>query len=136
MIMKRLLLVVTMMFALLFMPQAAYAATPTPTPSPSASTVTGKCGDTKTQLIACNGKTGIGAISDLIKIAIVILTVLIGVVATGGIAYAAILYASARDSQSQLDQSKTIIRNVVIGLFLYGFTIAIINWLIPGGVIG
>ncbi|USN96558.1 MAG: hypothetical protein H6797_05875 [Candidatus Nomurabacteria bacterium] len=96
----------------------------------------GSCGTTKTQLISCSDKTGIGTIGALIKIATNVLTILIGVVATGGLAYAAILYASARDNQSQLDQSKTIIRNIVIGLLLYGFTIAIINWLVPGGVIG
>ena len=95
-----------------------------------------KCGDTKTQLIKCDTKTGIGTISDLIKITINIMTVLIGVVATGGLAYAALLYASAEDDQGKVASAMTIIRNIVIGLLLYGFTIAIINWLIPGGVIG
>ncbi len=95
-----------------------------------------KCGDTKTQLIACDGKSGVGSINGLISLAINVMTILIGIVATGGIAYAAILYASARDNQSQTGQAITIIRNIIIGLLLYGFTIAIINWLIPGGVIG
>lgn len=94
------------------------------------------CGGTKTQLIACDSKSGTAAIGDLIRIAVTVMTVLIGVVATGGIAYGAILYASARDNQAQVSSALTIIRNVVIGLILYGFTIAIINWLIPGGVIG
>lgn len=94
------------------------------------------CGGTKTQFIACDSKSGVGTINELIKIAVSVLTVLIGVVATGGIAYAAILYASAQDNQSQVGSAMTIIRNIVIGLVLYGFTIAIINWLIPGGVIG
>lgn len=94
------------------------------------------CGKTQTQFISCSSDSGIGAIGDLIKIATLVMTVLIGVVATGGLAYAAVLYTSARDSQSQIDQSKTIIRNVIIGLLLYGFMVAIINWLIPGGVIG
>ena len=94
------------------------------------------CGNTKTQLIACDATTGVGTIGELIKITAFVMTILIGVVATGGLAYAAVLYASARDSQSQLDQSKTIIRNVVIGLLLYGFMIGLINWLVPGGVIG
>lgn len=98
----------------------------------------GKCGDTKTQILNCESgtKTGIGAINEMIRIAITVLTILIGVVATGGIAYAAVLYASARDNQNQVNESITIIRNIVIGIFLYGFTIVIINWLIPGGVIG
>lgn len=96
----------------------------------------GTCGGTKTQFIQCDSKEGVGAINDLIKIAVNVLTILIGVVATGGLAYAAIMYASARDNQSQVSSAISIVRNIVIGLVLYGFTIAIINWLIPGGVIG
>lgn len=96
----------------------------------------GECGGTKTQILDCDGKAGVGAISEIIKIAITVLTVLIGIVATGGIAYAAVLYASARDNQSQVNESMVILRNIVIGILLYGFTIVIINWLLPGGVIG
>ena len=95
-----------------------------------------QCGSTKTQLIACSGKTGIETIGNVIKIAISVLTVLIGIAATGGLAYAGILYASAQDDQGKVSAAKVIIRNVAIGIVLYGFTIAIINWLIPGGVIG
>ena len=96
----------------------------------------GKCGDTKTQILSCEGKTGVGTINEMIRIAITVLTVLIGIVATGGIAYAAVLYASARDNQNQVNEAMVMIRNIVIGLVLYGFTVVIINWLIPGGVIG
>lgn len=94
------------------------------------------CGGTKTHFIACDSESGVGTINELIKITVTVLTVLIGIVATGGIAYAAVLYASARDNQAQVNSAMTIIRNIVIGLILYGFTVAIINWLIPGGVIG
>lgn len=94
------------------------------------------CGGTKTQFIACDSESGVGAINDLIRIAVVVLSTLIGVVATGGIAYAAIQYASARDNKAKVEESMTIIRNIVIGLLLYVFTVAIINWLVPGGVIG
>ncbi len=102
--------------------------------SPVAAATT--CGTTKTQFIGCSSKTGTGTINDLIKIAVIVMTVLIGIAATGGIAYAAILYASARDNQSQVANAQTIIRNIVIGLLLYGFTLAVINWLLPGSVIG
>lgn len=94
------------------------------------------CGGTKTQFIKCDSEKGVATINELIKIAVNVLTVLIGIVATGALAYAGVLYASAQDNQSQVSSAMTIIRNVVIGLVLYGFTIAIINWLIPGGVIG
>ena len=97
---------------------------------------TGECGGAKTEIVSCDEDAGLGAISSLIKMAITIVTVIIGVVAAGGITYAAILYASARDSQSQVQEAIGIIRNVAIGLLMYGFTVAIINWLVPGGVIG
>ncbi len=96
----------------------------------------GECGGAKTEILTCDEDAGIGAIASLIKTAIMIVTVLIGVIAVGGIAYAAILYSSARDNQSQVQDAVSIIRNIVIGLVMYGFTVAIINWLIPGGVIG
>ncbi len=95
-----------------------------------------KCGGAKTEILNCDEEAGIGAIASIIKTIIMIVTILIGIVATGGITYAAILYASARDNKNQVQDAIGIIRNVVIGLFLYGFTVAIINWLIPGGVIG
>lgn len=97
----------------------------------------GMCGETHTQLIACqNGGKGATTIGALIKIVVNVMTVIIGIVATGGLAYAALLYASAQDNQNKVSESITIIRNIVIGLLLYGFMIAIVNWLIPGGVIG
>lgn len=103
--------------------------------APAASTAN-KCGTTKTEFIACDSKTGLETINDLIKIALLVMTVGIGVVSVGGIAYASIIYASARDDQNRVNEARTIIRNIVIGLILYGFTVAIIGWLIPGSVIG
>lgn len=102
----------------------------------SGSTGSAKCGGAKTEFVSCDEEAGIGAIASIIKTIITIVTVLIGVIATGGITYGAILYASARDNQGQVQEAIGIIRNVAIGLILYGFTVAIINWLVPGGVIG
>lgn len=95
----------------------------------------GTCGDAKTNLVTCDGAGGIQALGGVLKIILFILTILIGIVATGGIVYGAILYASAQDNAGQVSQAKTIIRDVAIGLLLYGFMMAIINWLVPGGVI-
>lgn len=97
---------------------------------------TGKnCGQAETVLITCSG-TGVGAIGDVLRIVITVLSVLIGVAAVGGLAWASVLYAKAEDSEGNTKESKELIRNIVIGLLLYGFMIAIINWLVPGGVIG
>lgn len=131
--------IIVMSFIALFIvmtPVAVAAQSGTNTNTSTNNDSSGTCGETKTQFIQCDAETGVGTINELIKIVVNVLTVLIGVVATGGLAYAGVLYASARDNQSQVGSALTIIRNIVIGLFLYGFTIAIINWLIPGGVIG
>lgn len=109
--------------------------TGTQTTQQTAPTGPAKCGDTTTQLIDCDSETGLGTINDLIRIGVFVLSVLIGITALGGFAYAAILYSSARDDQNQVNNARTIIRNIVIGLLLYGFTLAIINWLLPGSVI-
>jgi hypothetical protein len=102
----------------------------------------GKATGTKvgTNLIPCEG-SGWGAIGSILKLVLMILTIMIGIVAVGGIAYGSILYASSGaapgsdEKPGQVKKAKDIIRNIVFGLLLYGFMIAIINWLIPGGVI-
>lgn len=98
---------------------------------------TSQCGSVTTNLIACrkNGPAG-QALGDVLKIIISVLTVIIGIAATGGLAWAAILYAKAEDNASNVSEAKTLIRNIVIGILLYGFMVAIVNWLVPGGVIG
>ncbi len=95
------------------------------------------CGEAETVLIKCekNAK-GATAIASVLKLIINVLTVLIGIAAVGGIAWAAILYAKAEDNQSNVSEARTLIRNIVIGILLYGFLIAIVNWLVPGGIIG
>lgn len=102
----------------------------------AATPVFANCGDTKTQIVSCDSKTGTGSINALISIVISVMTIGIGIVAVGGFAYAGIIYASAHDDQSKVSEAKTIARNIVIGILLYGFTIAIIGWLLPGSVIG
>lgn len=98
-------------------------------------TQAGKCGQARTNLIGCTG-TGVQAIGDVLRQIITILSILIGIAAVGGIAYAAVQYASATDNSTQTKNAIDLIRNIVIGILVYGFMVAIINWLIPGGVIG
>ena len=102
----------------------------------SSSSSSGECGGTQTHLISCDGEQGVEAIGEVIRILVIVMSILIGIVATGGLAYAGILYASARDNKEKVSEAMGVVRNVVIGLLLYVFTIAIINWLIPGSVIG
>ena len=110
------------------------ATTPPPGSTASKPGDAGTCGDAKTNLITCSG-SGVGALGDVLKIVLFVLTLIVGIVATGGIVYGAVLYASAQDNAGQVSQAKTIIRDVVIGLILYGFMVAIVNWLSPGEVI-
>lgn len=97
---------------------------------------TGKnCGQAETILVTCEGE-GVQAIGDVLRIIVTVLTALIGVAAVGGLAWASILYAKAEDNQSNVTEARALIRNIVIGILLYGFMVAIVNWLVPGGVIG
>lgn len=63
-----------------------------------------------------------------------ILTVGVGILAVGAIVYAGFLYATARDDSGQVKKSIEIITNTVIGLLIYVFMFAILNFLIPGGI--
>lgn len=125
------------------------ATPPASTPgAPNNTDTTGTCGRAKTVLLPsstiteCQAKTsdgetdGVTVLMGILKFILSILTIGVGVVAVGSIAYASILYASARDSSSQTQQAIGIIRNTVIGLLLYVFMVAILNYLVPGGVIG
>jgi CubicO group peptidase (beta-lactamase class C family) len=93
----------------------------------------GRCAGEKTDYFACSGD-GVTAIVGIVKIIILIVSVGVGIVAVGGLVYGAILYASAQDNQEQVSKSIKVIRSVITGLLLYMFMVAIINFLVPGGV--
>ncbi len=106
-----------------------------PTMPLSESNKTGhQCGKAETVLIDCTG-TGEEAIAEILRIAVRILTIIIGIAAVGGLAWASILYSKAQDSEGDTKEAKELIRNIVIGLLLYGFMVVIVNWLVPGGII-
>ena len=95
------------------------------------------CGQAETVLIKCSRDTqGALAIATVLRIAVNILSVIIGVAAVGGLAWASVLYAKAQDNSGNVSEARELIRNIVIGILLYGFLVAIVNWLVPGGVIG
>lgn len=102
----------------------------------------GECGDARlvffpaSSIPGCSEDAGIGPIGGVLKFVMTILSVGVGIVAVGGVVYGSLLYAGARDDGGQTEQAMTIIRNVVIGVLLYIFMITILNWLVPGGVIG
>jgi len=92
------------------------------------------CGNATTSIIDCeNVQGGDNGVEKLLLLIINILTVGVGVAAVGGIVYGSIMYASAADSVEQTKKAMGIIFNVVIGLLLYAFMYALLNFIIPGG---
>ncbi len=65
-----------------------------------------------------------------------IMVALVGVAAVGGVIWAGILYLTASDNAAQVKQAKTIIIDVAIGLIAFGLMFLVINWLVPGAVLG
>lgn len=101
-------------------------------PDGSVDDVKGRCGQARVNLLDCGTDEGAGAFNNVLKIILQVLTVLVGIAAVGGIAYAAVTYARAEDNSGLVSEARTLIRNIVIGILLYGFLIAIISWLVPG----
>lgn len=93
------------------------------------------CGGAKTSIINCSG-TGEAAILDVIKMIVKVLTAAIGLVAVGAVIYGGILYSTSGDTPENLKKAKNIWTNVVIGLVMFAFMVAITNFIIPGGVFG
>jgi len=92
---------------------------------------TNKCGSSSTNIIGCSS-TGGQAIGDVLKIFVMVLSFGVGIAAVGGLGYSAVQYAGASDNESHVSAAKDRIRNIVIGLLLYGLLLAITNWLLPG----
>ena len=70
----------------------------------------------------------------LLLLALNIMTAGVGIVGIGGIVYGAILYASAGDRSGQIEQARTVITNVIIGLVAFALMWAFLQFLIPGGI--
>jgi hypothetical protein len=101
--------------------------------------VSADCGGAKTSIISCSqDNSGTDAENNgvwgVLLIALNILTAGVGIAAVGGIVYASILYASAGDSSEQTKKAIEMIKNVVIGLVVFGLMFLLLNFLIPGGV--
>lgn len=97
------------------------------------------CAGANTSIINCedphgNELTGQDAIFKIIRDIITILTAGIGIVAVGAVIYGAFLYSSSGDNPENVKKAKDTWVNVVIGLVIFAFLVAITNFLIPGGV--
>ena len=78
-------------------------------------------------------KTGV---FKLLTLVLNVLTGLVGVVAVGVFVYAGILYSSAGSDSNKVTQAKNLIAETTVGLLVYAVLFFVLNWLIPGGIIG
>lgn len=81
----------------------------------------------------CSG-TGDG-ITQIALVAINFLAIGVGIAVVGGIVFGGIRYASANGNAQQAQQGVMVIINAIIGLILFIFMYAIINFLVPGGLL-
>lgn len=93
-----------------------------------------KCGSAGTSVIACDGADGQEVIINVIKMAIQIMAAGVGILAVGAVIYGAILYATSEGSPDKVSKARMIWTNTVIGMLLFAFMAALMNFLIPGGV--
>jgi hypothetical protein len=101
--------------------------------SKSTSTKTApSCGELRTSLINCEAKSDYPVVNLLLDI-INFLAVGVGIAVVGGIIWGGMLYASSNGDSTKAKQGVTTIVNSVIGLLLFIFTFALVNFLVPGG---
>lgn len=104
------------------------------------------CGTASVNLLSCSDAAdgacpgsgrgqpfeGVQVLGCVLKIGLQALTVLVGIGAVGGIAYSSFRYASASDNAGAVTEAKGRIRDIVIGLIVYVFLLAVVQWLVPG----
>lgn len=94
------------------------------------------CGTAQTSIdfdCAKGTKTGANTVTSLLLTIINFLAVGVGIAVVGGIVFGGLRYATADGNASNAQQGITFIVNSVIGLLLFIFMYAIINFLVPGG---
>ena len=98
------------------------------------------CADVSTSIIQCDGSdknsTDVtkNPIWNILLQVIDILTGGVGIVAVLGLIWGSIRWSTAGGNPSQVQQARTIITNVVIGIIAYIAMFALLNFLIPGGI--
>jgi len=98
-----------------------------------------RCGGVDTAIISCKDTEDPKTVEDtgvwgVLKLTIQIMTAGVGVLALAGLVYGAVLYTSAGGSPEQVKKARTIFTNVVIGVIAFGGMVALLNFIIPGGV--
>lgn len=94
--------------------------------------LTGGCGDVETSIIDCTSSSGNPIINLFLDI-VNFLAIGVGVVVVGGIVWGGINIVRSNGNAAVMHQGIVIIVNAVVGLLLFIFMYAIINFLVPGG---
>ena len=79
------------------------------------------------------GRDTLNPIIDVLFALIRFLTVGVGIVLVASVIWAGIQYSSSQGNPEQTQQAKLRIQNAVIGLILYLFIFALVQYLVPGG---
>ncbi len=90
------------------------------------------CGSVSTNIIDCDS-TGGDPVSGLVIGVINFLAVGVGIAVVGGIIWGGMLYASSNGDPGKTKQGISVIVNAIIGLLLFIFMYAILNFIVPGG---
>lgn len=137
-IFSRLLIVTALTLSLLAIPTVATASVKCP--DQNGQTVDGQkvycCGQAQTSIdFKCesNKTGGANTVTSLLLTIINFMAVGVGIAVVGGIVFGALRYTSADGNAAQAQQGITFIVNSVLGLILFIFMYAIINFLVPGG---
>lgn len=95
------------------------------------------CGSVKTSIDFGCKSTGSGVqatpVFALLLAVVNFLAIGVGIVVVGGILWGAFQYITANGNSGKTEQAMNIVVNSVIGLFVYAFLFAIVNYLVPGG---
>lgn len=103
-----------------------------------------QCGDNQVAVgVSINGNNCINKGTKLEDNVIVVwlsmiikfLTVGVGLAAVGGVVYGGFLYLTAQGNSGKTQKGVTTIMNALVGVLLYALTFAIVNFIIPGGVL-
>lgn len=100
---------------------------------PSVSAAKDGCAGIDTSGIIKCDDTGQGPVVNLLFQVINFMAFGVGIAVVGGIIWGGLLYASSNGDANKVQQAKTIIVNAVVGLLLFFFMYALVNYLVPGG---
>lgn len=92
--------------------------------------------EASSSIAKCKNKSDGSGITCLVNILVDILNMAVGAIAVLMLVVGGVMYASAGDDSGKVSTAKKIITNTIIGVILYIFLFAILNFIIPGGIGG